>query len=86
MMAALASLNLDQHRSAARPQPIREAERASMVVITPDRVQPLTSRDDAMHFSARQLESLVERPIGWNADTILHAEPKRFAATAGAAA
>jgi uncharacterized protein (DUF58 family) len=78
IMAALASIDLDQPRSAARPQPIREAERAALVVITPDRVQPLASRDDAMHLSARQLESFVARPIGWNADASLQSQTPRF--------
>jgi uncharacterized protein (DUF58 family) len=86
IMAALASLDLDQSRIAARPQPIREVERAALVVIAPDRVQPLAARDDAMHLSARQLDSLVARPIGWNADAASKAPRKPLFAKAGAAA
>lgn len=69
IMAALASIDLDRPRRpvlAANLQPIRDAERASLVVISPDRVQPLPGREDAWHLTARQLESLTAGPIGWD--------------------
>lgn len=58
LMAALAEINLDMKREAARSHPIRDAERAGLVVISPDRVQPLAGREDALYLTARQLESL----------------------------
>lgn len=59
IMAALAEIELDHARIPAQPQPIRDAERALLVVIAPDRIQPLPGREDAWYLSARQLDSLV---------------------------
>jgi uncharacterized protein (DUF58 family) len=84
IMAALAGIGLDGPRSAAKAQPIRDAERAALVVIAPDRVQPMSGRDDAWYLTARQLDSLAERPIGWNAGSI-GSGPTRMSAVAKAA-
>ncbi len=67
MMAALAEINLDRERTKQRPMPMRDAERAAIVVIAPDRVQPLGGREDALHLTAASLESLGVRAIGWQA-------------------
>ena len=43
----------------------------------PDRVQPDLGRPEAWHFSARQIESITDGPLGWapvpepNADRIV---------------
>jgi uncharacterized protein (DUF58 family) len=66
IMAALAGLDLDQPRQPPRSQPLRDAERAAIVVIAPDRVQTILGREDAWYLTARQLESLAVRPIGWD--------------------
>jgi hypothetical protein len=65
LMAALAEIDLDGERVRHMPLPVRDAERAAMVVIAPDRVQPLGGRDDVLHLTAASLEGLVVRPIGW---------------------
>jgi uncharacterized protein (DUF58 family) len=65
IMAALAGIDLDRERSAHRPLPVRDAERAAIVVIAPDRVQPLAGREDALHLTAATLDSLAVRAIGW---------------------
>ncbi len=71
IMAALAGLDLDSARIEARTQPIRDAERAALVVISPDRVQPITGgarggREDAWYLTGRQLTELAIKPIGWD--------------------
>ncbi len=73
IMAALASIDLDGNRTpleAAGRGKIRDAERASLVVVSPDRVQPLTGRENAWYLTARQLESLTVAPIGWDASKL----------------
>jgi uncharacterized protein (DUF58 family) len=65
MMAALAEIDLDGERTSERPMPVRDAERAAMVVIAPDRVQPLGGREDALYLTAASLENLAVRPLGW---------------------
>lgn len=65
MMAALAQIDLDQPRQAATPLPVRDAERVAIVMIAPDRIQPLGGREDAAYLTAAQLDSLAVRPLGW---------------------
>jgi hypothetical protein len=65
-MAALAGLDLDLPRLAARPHMLREAERAGLVIVSPDRVTHVAERADAWHLPARQLEALAVKPIGWD--------------------
>jgi len=70
IMAALAEIDLEAPRlarSAAATGPIRDAERAALVVISPDRAHPLPGREDAWYLTARQLEALAVRPLGWDA-------------------
>jgi len=73
MLAALASVDLD----APRQQPLRgaapDAERAGLVVIHPDRVDPTLARDDAWHLTAAQLETLSTGTLGWDPSRIRHA-------------
>ena len=70
IMAALAAIHLDDPREGAPSRPIRDAERAALVIIAPDRVRPTVGRDDAWYLTARQLEGLAERPLGWNATSV----------------
>ncbi len=67
VLAALAAIDLDAPRGHGRQHraPATMGERAAQVVIHPDRVEPELGRDDALHLSARQMKSLVVRPIGW---------------------
>lgn len=65
MMAALAEIDLDVARQAAASLPVRDAERVAIVVIAPDRIQPLLGREDAAYLTAAQLETLAVRPLGW---------------------
>jgi len=62
MMAALASIDLDTPRVAASPGPVRDAERAGIVVIAPDRIAPLVGREQALYLSARHMSSLLAEP------------------------
>jgi uncharacterized protein (DUF58 family) len=65
MMAALAQIDLDRVRQTAAPLPVRDAERVAIVVIAPDRIQPLASRENAAYLTAAQLDTLAVRPLGW---------------------
>ena len=67
IMAALAEVDLSASRVEAQPQPIRDAERAALVVISPDRIRTLPGREDAWYLTGRQLETLAVKPIGWDA-------------------
>lgn len=64
MMAALAAIDLDAKRHDSPPRD-PDAERTGQIVIHPDRVDPSAGRDDALHLSARRLEDLVVRSLGW---------------------
>jgi uncharacterized protein (DUF58 family) len=66
IMAALAGLDPDLPRLAARPHMLREAERAGLVIVSPDRVTHVAELADAWHLTARQLEALAVKPIGWD--------------------
>jgi uncharacterized protein (DUF58 family) len=65
IMSALAGIHLDAERRSERPLPVRDAERAAIVVVAPDRAQPLGGREDALLLTASNLESLALRAIGW---------------------
>jgi uncharacterized protein (DUF58 family) len=68
LLAALAALDLDQpreQRAAGRAATETEADRAAMVVVHPDRVDPGLGRGEAWHLTAAQLDGLAVRPIGW---------------------
>lgn len=58
MFAALASISLTDTRT--RPMPMAEGERAAVVVVHPDRVDPGAARADAMHLLAGQMSRLVD--------------------------
>jgi uncharacterized protein (DUF58 family) len=64
IMATLASLDLDGARFAEERGSIPQAERAGLVVIQPDRAEPLGNREDAMYLTAGQLASLALHPVG----------------------
>lgn len=86
LMAALAEIDLDRPRLPARSQPVREAERAGLIVIAPDRVRPLSGREDALYLTARQLSTLAVRPIGWDPSVRVRAGAQSQSAAAGKAA
>jgi uncharacterized protein (DUF58 family) len=66
IMAALAGIDLDAPRESKDAAPILGAERAGLAVIHADRVRPEGVRPDAWHLTARQLETLAVRPVGWD--------------------
>lgn len=70
VMAALASIDLDEPRDEQDRLPGIDAERAGVVMIHPDRVNDVPrpiGRAEALHLTGRQLESLAIKPIGWDA-------------------
>lgn len=60
IMAALASIDLEAARTPVDSRALADAERAGIVVIHPRPVDPSIVRVEAWHFSATQLERLVE--------------------------
>jgi hypothetical protein len=66
LMGALASIDLETLRKGRRRAAhATDSVRAAQIVVHADRVEPALGRQDAWHFSARQLETLVSGPIGW---------------------
>ena len=59
MMAALASIELDDPRTPADARALADAERAGLVVVHPAAIDPRIVRLEAWHFSAKQLSHLV---------------------------
>lgn len=74
MMAQLASIDLNQPRtdSAGEVAIDIDQERAGVLVIQPDRTEPLSGRTDVAYLTARQLENLSLAPIGWAPDQMAH--------------
>jgi uncharacterized protein (DUF58 family) len=66
LTAALAAIDLDAPREPSAADQLPDLQRVGLVVIHPDRVAPEIGRSDAWHFSARQLDDLTTRPIGWD--------------------
>ena len=66
VMSAMAAIDLDAPREGSGPLPTSHGERATQIVIHPDRVEPSIGREDALHLSARQMNRLTVRPIGWD--------------------
>jgi uncharacterized protein (DUF58 family) len=64
IMAALAELDLDASRRGAAAFS-GEGESAALVVVHPERPDPSLVRGEAWHFTAAQMDRLVERAIGW---------------------
>lgn len=64
MMAALAELDLDADRDGATVYS-GGAEAAALVVVHAERPDPSRVRGEAWHFTAAQMDRLVEHPIGW---------------------
>ena len=63
VMTMLASIDLEESRSAGHDAAIPDFEHAGLVVIRPDRVQSFASRSDAWHLTARQMPELVRDPL-----------------------
>ena len=81
LMAALASIDLDGPRSAVMPGPVRDAERAGLVVVMPDRIAMLPGRESAMYLSARQMANLVaEVPAGRRSESAVAEHERAVAA------
>lgn len=59
IMTMLASIDLDAERPASPARPLPDLEHAGLIVIRPDRVRPLGSRQDAWYLTARQMKDLV---------------------------
>ncbi|MAB82439.1 MAG: hypothetical protein CMJ24_03245 [Phycisphaerae bacterium] len=64
IMTMLASIDLDEERPAAPVRPLSDLEHAGLIVIRPDRVRPLGSRQDAWYLTARQMNDLVGESDG----------------------
>ena len=64
IMAALASIDLDQTRNKAGPVRVPDRERSALVIIHPDTIDPSVGRINAWHLSARQMAALVVAEIG----------------------
>lgn len=72
MISQLASINLDERRSGTVDEQAIDRERAGIVVIQPDRVEPLSNRNDVTYLTGRQLENLSIVPIGWEPAQMAH--------------
>ncbi len=59
IMAALAAIDLHGERTRVAIPPLDSADRAGVVVVHPDRVDPSVVPGEAWHFSARQIGHLV---------------------------
>lgn len=70
IMAALAAIDLDSPRNESAHGVIPEAERAGLIVIHPDRVNPGIGRDDAVHLTAAQLEQFSVGVLGWDPSSL----------------
>lgn len=64
IMAALASVDLDQARDQGERVRIAEAERSALVIIHPDAIDPSVGRVNAWHLTARRMDALVVAEIG----------------------
>jgi len=87
MMAQLASIDLDQPRSESGDAAIEvdiDQERAGIVVIQPDRTEPLSSRMDVAYLTARQLDNLSIAPIGWEPSQMAHRPGRQSAVSSRA--
>ncbi|MCZ6836944.1 MAG: DUF58 domain-containing protein, partial [Planctomycetota bacterium] len=76
IMAALASIDLDEERLSNQPTSLLDAERAGLVVIHPDRVNPLTSREDVLYLTGHHLKKLAIGALGW--ETVTYASLPAF--------
>lgn len=79
IMAALASINLDGERDQTMAPKTLDAERAGLVVIQPDRVTPLTGREDVLYLTGHHLKSLAVGALGW--ETVTYASLPAFEAS-----
>lgn len=70
MLAALAAIDLDAPRQSAKRGALPDAERAGLVMVYPDRVEPGLTREDVWHLTAAQLESVTTGPLGWDPSRI----------------
>ena len=69
IMAALASIDLQTKRIASAGPTLLDAERAGLVVISPDRVKPMTSREDVLYLTGLHLKTLAVGALGWETVT-----------------
>jgi uncharacterized protein (DUF58 family) len=76
IMAALASIDLDETRITDQRTSLLDAERAGLVVIHPDRVNPLTSREDVLYLTGHHLRQLAIGALGW--ETVTYASLPAF--------
>ena len=78
IMAALASIDLDAQRDTALFPNLLDTERAGLVIIHPDRVSPLTSREDVLHLTGHHLRQMAVGALGW--ETVTYASMPAFEA------
>ena len=69
IMAALASIDLGAQRIVSTGPTLLDAERAGLVVISPARVTPMTSREDVLYFTGLHLKTLAVGALGWETVT-----------------
>ncbi|HRQ75630.1 MAG TPA: DUF58 domain-containing protein [Phycisphaerales bacterium] len=69
ILSALAGINLDATRRPPIAGSVADAERAALIIVHPDRVDPSASRPDAVHFTSAQLSTLAVKPLGWSITT-----------------
>lgn len=67
MLSALASIDLKQQRTKFSATSQIESEQIAQIIIHPDRVVTSIGGSMAWHLSARQLDTLTMRTIGWDA-------------------
>lgn len=66
MLGSLASIDLDAARLSNAAATIPAAERAGLVLIHPDRVDPTLAREDAWHLTSAQLATFSTGVLGWD--------------------
>ncbi len=67
MLSALASIDLNETRIKYEEATQIETEQIAQIIIHPDRVVTSIGSPKAWHLSARQLENLTVKTIGWDA-------------------
>ena len=72
MLAALAAIDLNAVRLPRTRTAVPDAERAGLVLVHPDRVDPSLGRDDVWHLTAAQLETMSTGVLGWEPSRMRH--------------
>lgn len=87
MLGALAAVDLDDTRLKNAELVVPAAERAGLIVIHPDRVDPTLARHDAWHLTSAQLSTLTTGVLGWDPTRMrIESEPSLAPSTNGTGA